>query len=606
MKSSALYVFTSSDKLQLDQIVPLRHKADVSGADVVSAETLTHISIVLLYVPVCYLVYRRLIPRLSSSAKKLATVMLVGQALVIVLSLISPQISATDYRFWDLDYERNLPTSLAVAQLALVGAVALFTACLGHWRSAGRRLILAAIGLFFLFLAQEEFLSLRPQVLGPNWELYYAALGVAVAVVIVVLAAKSPRRARIWQFCLLAGLAMGAIGALVIEQFRFPEICGPLGFMPEANRCQLYNVEESLEFLGVWLALVAVLGMFSEVAPAPRLRVRFFLYLLPVSVFVLLVLDSRFVQDELAGVKGNFIDRLSALPSRFEYQFLFQRISVKYETDVELRAYRLDHGDRSLDLQFFASVASWHDYSGLGYSLHLVDQVSGESAVGSDAAASRLHGYRLGGAPRYIYRQRIVVEIPSQTPANRALWIVLTVWREDEAGFARQKITSSDQQLLSDTQVILGELVIPAESQASAPAALALLDGAITLGLVDLPKRARSGETLAVSFDWRAEKEVAEDYVQFLHFGNEENGVEWVYDQEPLGARLPTRLWYSGVADSETWEIPLPAVLAPGRYHVFTRLYRASDRERLRASDVEGTPFPDARVPLGSIIIARA
>ncbi|MCY4061688.1 MAG: hypothetical protein OXG53_04905 [Chloroflexi bacterium] len=572
----------------------------------VSAETLTHISIVLLYVPVCSLVYRRLIPRLSSSAKKLATVMLVGQALVIVLSLASPQISATDYRFWDLDYERNLPTSLAVSQLALVGAVALFTACLGHWRPAGRRLILAAIGLFFLFLAQEEFLSLRPQVFGPVWEFYYAALGAAVAVVIAVLAARSPRRARSWQFCLLAGLAVAAVGALVVEQFRFPEICAAVGFKPEADKCQLYQVEESLEFLGVWLALVAVLGMFSEVAPAPRLRVRLFLYLLPVSVLVLLVLDSRFVQDELAGVQGNFIDRLSALPSRFEYQFLFQQISVKYETDLELRAYRLDHGDRSLDLQFFASVTSWHDYSGLGYSLHLIDQVSGESAVGSDESASRLHGYRLSGAPRYIYRQRIVAGIPRQTPANRALWIVLTVWREDEAGFARQKITSSDQQLLSDTQVILGELVIPAESQASAPAALASFDSGITLGEVDLPERARSGETFAISFYWRAENEVNEDYVQFLHFGNEENGAQWGYDQYPLGARLPTRLWYSGLADSETWEIPLPADMAPGRFTVWTGLYRVNDRERLRASDVEGTPFPDARVSLGSIIIERA
>ena len=281
-----------------------------------SAETLTHISIALLYVPVCSFVYWRLIPRLSSSAKKLATFMLVGQALAIALSLASPPISLTDYRFWDLDYERNLPTSLAVAQLALVGAVALLTAWLWHGRPARRRLAHAAIGLFFLFLAQEEFFSLRPHLLGPDWEFYYAVLGAAVAMAILVLAARAPGNARIWRFCLLAGLSLGAIGALVVEQFRLPEICAALGFMPEADRCQVYHVEEALEFLGVWLALVAMLGMFSEAAPAPRLRIRFLLYLLPVSLMVLLVLDSPFIDEELAGVQGNFIERLSALPSR--------------------------------------------------------------------------------------------------------------------------------------------------------------------------------------------------------------------------------------------------------------------------------------------------
>ena len=98
--------------------------------------------------------------------------------------------------------------------------------------------------------------------------------------------------------------------------------------------------------------------------------------------------------------------------------------------------------------------------------------------------------------------------------------------------------------------MILGELVMPTVLQGAAPAPLALFDGAITLGLVDLPTHARAGETLAISFNWRAEYAITEDYVQFLHFGNEETGVcSGSYDQEPLGSRLPTRLWYSGLAD---------------------------------------------------------
>ena len=72
---------------------------------------------------------------------------------------------------------------------------------------------------------------------------------------------------------------------------------------------------------------------------------------------------------------------------------------------------------------------------------------------------------------------------------------------------------------------------------------------------------------------------------------------------DPLGARLPTRLWYSGLADSETWTVPLPADLAPGIYSVYTGIYRIGDRERAGASDAEGKPYLDARVPLGQLLI---
>ena len=84
-----------------------------------------------------------------------------------------------------------------------------------------------------------------------------------------------------------------------------------------------------------------------------------------------------------------------------------------------------------------------------------------------------------------------------------------------------------------------------------------------------------------------------------------ESGAWFVYDHQPLGPRLPTRLWYSGLADSETWQAPLPADLAPGRYSVFTGLYRARDQERIPASGAEGTPWLDARVPLGSLLVER-
>ncbi len=167
----------------------------------------------------------------------------------------------------------------------------------------------------------------------------------------------------------------------------------------------------------------------------------------------------------------------------------------------------------------------------------------------------------------------IAVDFPAEAPANRALWIVLTVWREIEGEFEEQHVLAGDLQLLDETQVVLGELVIPADTIPSPRNLLAAFDNGLALSAVELPLSAQSGETLPVSFSWRSDKDGHEDLTQFLHFVREQSGEWWGYDQPPLGKRLPTRLWYSGLAESETWQAPLPDDLGPGRYAVYTGLY---------------------------------
>lgn len=106
-----------------------------------------------------------------------------------------------------------------------------------------------------------------------------------------------------------------------------------------------------------------------------------------------------------------------------------------------------------------------------------------------------------------------------------------------------------------------------------------------------------------INFTWRSDKPDREDLAQFWHLCRANNDDWRVCDQQPLGARLPTRLWYSGMADSETWATPLPADLELGTYSVFTGLYRQRDQERLPVANADGTPFTDAIVPLGSLTI---
>ena len=291
-----------------------------------------------------------------------------------------------------------------------------------------------------------------------------------------------------------------------------------------------------------------------------------------------------------------------------EYRLRAETALVQYRSNVELRGYLIDREEGAIAVQLYASTVKWNDYTGLGYSIHLVDQVTGESFAGTDEYAHRRQRWPVTyyDGKRYdlvMYRQRIVVDVPPQIATNRAFWVVLTLWRKQRGEFMRQVILSSDHRLLDDTQVVLGELVLQAKSAESSMVPLAAFDNGFTLGAVDLPEYGRAGEILTIPFAWGSDVAADEDHIQFLHVGHAESGEWWIYDQQPLGPRLPTRLWYSGLNDREIWHVPLPDDLAPGRYNIYTGLYRLRDHERIPARDADGSLYLDARIPLGNLIV---
>ena len=57
------------------------------------------------------------------------------------------------------------------------------------------------------------------------------------------------------------------------------------------------------------------------------------------------------------------------------------------------------------------------------------------------------------------------------------------------------------------------------------------------------------------------------------------------------------------MTDSETWHLRLPADLPTGRYNLYTGLYPAGGQQRVPAETAEGIPFPDARIPLDSLLV---
>ncbi len=533
-------------------------------------------SLLILILPVCLISYWKLIPNLSPTARRLAGLMLALQVTVIGLSLFLQPATAFEERLWSINREFNIPSIVASMQLGSVAGVAV----LGAWHAKQHpmltRLYLFGLFVVFAWVALDEFLSFKSYMRESSWIQSTIVLGLVTVAATLVVAARSPRSAWKWHASLLAGLAMNALGSFFVDQLPSS---GTRGYM-----------EEGLEILGAWLALIAVLGWYTVARPSPSVSVARLLYIVPAFSVLLLLLYHLSPCLEM---------RLTAQPA-----------NVQYQSEISLRGYQIDRGDGKFDIRLYsaANVWRWNSINSdvVGYSLDLIDQASGETVANQNKYVNRQLEFLLFG-PDYlpVYRDATELIIPPTTPANRALWLVLTFWRNEEGDYVRQRVVRSDLPLLSDSQVILGEFVLPASSEASSAAPLARFDNRFILTAVSLPERATAGADLPIAFGWRSDTNGREELAQFLHLGHTESGEWWVYDQPPLGARLPTRLWYSGMVDTDTWAAPLPVDLAPGTYAVYTGLYRQSDKERLPAASADGRIFPDARVPVGILTVDR-
>ncbi len=547
----------------------------------ISDKAIIQIVLCLAYVPICLIVYRRLFPYLTTVAKRLATGFLAAQVVVIMLFLEYRPNSEFEKWLLHPDLEWNIPSALSSMQLALVGCVAMLTASCSRFKRYWQRFHLLALGLFILYVGMGEFFSWKSS--SADWKQQYVIIGALVAALTLVIAVSSPKSERIWFICLFTGLAFIATSAVLIDEI--PRLCGGIGQLRFYGCIRVYVIEEALEFLGSWLTLVAMLGEFSVTAPRPTQRIRLSLYSMPLIWIVFISIFSP----------SNTIEVSSPdTPA-----------SVEFSSRVHLYGYR--ETEEGIPASIILRLPADSDSSGTGFSIHLLDQVSGDSVASYDDFVDRkdiVWPKRRGFVP--LYRQAIDLAITSQVPTNNAFFVVLSLWRYNDGSYARQQIVASDLELIGDTQLLLGELIIPSSPTASPRAPLAAFDNGFALDTIALPERARPGDALSVSFTWRSDVASQEDTVQFLHFGHVETGAWFVYDQQPLGPRLPTRLWYRGLTDTETWRVLLPADLAPGLYQVFTGLYRTRDQERVPATDADGARFVDARVPLGNLIIGTS
>lgn len=398
---------------------------------IVSADGLTKLFVIVLYAAVVVFSYRWLFLKLAPIYARIGAGFLLAQALVIMLALHLRPAASPAWWYWDLNREYNIASTLASLQLALVGWVALMTAWLARAAPAWRRLYLIAIAAVFLILAWDEYFKLHEQML--HWKRYYAALGIGLALSTMIVALRSPRRMWKWRLCLLAGLALSGTGAILLEEL--PLICGVLGSI-RLNGCLAFDVwEECLEFIGVWLALAAMLGILSAEAPNPRFRYQIPLFGFPALWLLLVIIYTGIPQ--------------------FERHFLATSASTEFESGVRLHGYHIDGSAESSSIRLYVS-AKRGIYADIGYSLQLVDQISGETVASASEKADPSLGFWMlppGASP--LYRHAMEVVVPPDTDSNRPLWFTLSLWREREAGRGLLRIIDSDRKQLTENQVIL-------------------------------------------------------------------------------------------------------------------------------------------------------
>jgi hypothetical protein len=131
----------------------------------------------------------------------------------------------------------------------------------------------------------------------------------------------------------------------------------------------------------------------------------------------------------------------------------------------------------------------------------------------------------------------------------------------------------------------------------------AAFEQGIRLTGVNFPETVAAGErVLPVTLLYESDGEPDGDYTAFLHLVDEAGNPAKGYDQPPAGTRFPTRAWRSGDRIAGEFAVLLPGGLAPGRYQLWTGLYRSDSQGEQRLPVVESAaPVEDMRVLLGTV-----
>ena len=152
------------------------------------------------------------------------------------------------------------------------------------------------------------------------------------------------------------------------------------------------------------------------------------------------------------------------------------------------------------------------------------------------------------------------------------------------------------------TQVAFVELMQPAPRQPIVTNPRAHIGDAIELVDAIFPARVNVGDALALKMDWRATRDLFEDFTVFVQLVDADGNLVAQRDGMTQDMFLPTMLWSPARIVSDSRALAIPRDASPGVYRLLAGLYRAQNLERLPVVTADGES-PDAVVDLGEVIV---
>jgi len=100
---------------------------------------------------------------------------------------------------------------------------------------------------------------------------------------------------------------------------------------------------------------------------------------------------------------------------------------------------------------------------------------------------------------------------------------------------------------------------------------------------------------------WSSDGQIAASYTVFCHLLAADGTMVAQADGIPLVGHRPTTTWRAGEELVDSYLLPLPEDVAPGRYELSLGMYLREAMERLPVVGAGGVPLADDRVVYGTI-----
>ncbi len=416
----------------------------------------------------------------GTRAQRFGWLLLAGQLLLLTMHgwPIGP------HSWWNHDFEGNIPVAFATFQVLAGSFCALAIVLLASPHPRWLRGYWAMLSLGLYVLALDELGVLHDRF--PIIEDFYLIGGGFVVLSSIEVWRNLDTGKRRYLYMLIAGLGISVAGAEILD--KKPWFCAKHLQIFSLDCMRFHPLEESFEKLGAFFVVMSLLGLAVKSIPIERWRRVRRSLLLSFSIPTLVLLMIITIVNIRLGT----------------FDPIIHNRTFFHHTDFA-NGYRLDatifpqvetlHSGQNLFVTIYGET---HDdiEQDFGYAIHFVDQVD-EAVYSAHEHWSRYTAEQWRQEKNFGDQQKLWIS--ENVPAGRALWLVFSLWQQNEDGdFVTIPISSSDQFLLSDTQIVLRDFIL------SEPALDFSFGESFILRDTGIPPSVRAGETLVISFTWEA------------------------------------------------------------------------------------------------------